>query len=405
MLAKDFMKERSKTDLNECLHGSVCIATPYLPTFSETFICDHIERLPCKTIALYGEWPLSSVDGRPIVPKAYRALARLIPPLAPIRDALLTSFLKKARVSVVLAEYGTTAIPLLKPCIRAGIPLVVHFHGYDAYNHDVLEQHLDDYRSLFKGAAAIIAGSHAMEDHLLEIGARRETLFYNPGGGVDLSQYEIADMSTDHPVFVAIARFVDKKAPQLTILAFAKVLQECPEAELIMIGEGPLLEACKQLANGLNVQSSIQFLGKQDRSQAAKVLKQARAFVQHSLTTTYGDSEGTAITILEAGAAGLPVVSTRHGGIKESVFHGETGFLVEERDVSKMAFYMTELAKNPEKAREMGRKAREHVGRNFSVELVMENLHAILQNAVRGAGRGTAYRHHHALPEIVVSKD
>jgi len=185
---------------------------------------------------------------------------------------------------------------------------------------------------------------------------------------------------------VAIGRFVDKKAPQLTVLAFAQVLRECPEAELIMIGEGPLLEACKQLAYGLNVQSKIHFPGKQDRSQAAKVLKLSRAFVQHSLTTTYGDSEGTAITILEAGAAGLPVVSTRHAGIKESVSHGETGFLVEERDVSKMAFYMTELAKNPGKARAMGLKAREHVGRNFSTDLVMGNLHAILQNAANGLG-------------------
>jgi colanic acid/amylovoran biosynthesis glycosyltransferase len=280
----------------------------------------------------------------------------------------------------------------------------VHFHGYDAYSHDILRQQIDDYRRLFKDAAAIIAGSHAMEDHLLELGARRETLFYNPGGGVDLSRYEIAEMSEDRQLFVAIARFVDKKAPQLTVLAFAQVLRECPEAELIMIGEGPLLEACKQLAYGLNVQSKIQFVGNQDRSQAAKVLKQARAFVQHSLTTTYGDSEGTAITILEAGAAGLPVVSTRHGGIKESVAHGETGFLVEERDVSKMAFYMTELAKNPDRARAMGRKAREHVGRNFSTELVMENLHAILWNAAKGAGRVKALPADH-LSRIVVQED
>ena len=399
------MNENLKTDFNESADGYVCVATPYEPVVSETFIRDHIERLPCKTIALHGEWPASEVDGRRIVPLAFRALARVLPSVAPAQDAFLTSFLKKARVSVVLAEYATTAIPLLKPCKRAGIPLVVHFHGFDAYSHDMLSQHLDDYRRLFKDAAAIIAGSHAMEDHLLELGARRETLFYNPGGGVDLSQYETADISADRQLFVAIGRFVDKKAPQLTVLAFAQVLRECPEAELIMIGEGPLWEACKQLAHGLNVQSKIQFVGKQDRAQAAGVLKHARAFVQHSLTTTYGDSEGTAITILEAGAAGLPVVSTRHGGINESVSHGETGFLVEERDVSKMAFYMTELAKNPEKARAMGRKAREHVGRNFSVELVMENLYTILQNAARGAAPAIAYSHHQPLPRIVVSED
>jgi colanic acid/amylovoran biosynthesis glycosyltransferase len=361
-----------------------CIAVADRDVYSETFIRDHIDHLPCETVAMYREWPWSEVNGRSLVPRAVRGVARLFPMIASARDAFLSSFLTKTGISVVLAEYATTAVPLIGPCRRAGVPLVAHFHGYDAYHHDILRQYQAGYRLLFKEAAAVIAGSRAMEEHLLQMGARRETLFYNPGGGVNISQYQPAHMSEDRPLFVAIGRFVDKKAPHLTILAFGKVLREFPQAELVMIGEGPLLEACKQMTNALGLQSSVRFLGKQDRSHAANVLKNARAFVQHSVTTTYGDSEGTAITILEAGAAGLPVVSTRHGGIKESVIHGETGFLVEERDVPKMASYMIELAKSQDKARQMGLNARAHVSQNFSVERVMQNLHAILERAAYG---------------------
>src|SRR5436190_12326938 len=277
-----------------------CIAVADQDQYSETFIRDHINHLPCETVPLYREWPWSEVNGRSLAPFAFRGLARFFPMMVPARDAFFSSFLKKAGISVVLAEYATTAVPLIAPCRRAGIPLVAHFHGFDAYNQEILKQYREGYRLLFKEAAAIIAGSHAMEEQLLKIGARRETLFYNPGGGVHISQYERAQISDDRPLFVAIGRFVDKKAPHLTILAFAEVLREFPQAELAMIGEGPLLEACKQMTSALGLESSIHFLGKQDRSSAAEVLRNARACVQHSVTTTYGDSEGTAISNLEA---------------------------------------------------------------------------------------------------------
>ena len=91
--------------------------------------------------------------------------------------------------------------------------------------------------------------------------------------------------------------------------------------------------------------------------------------------------------ILEAGAAGLPVVGTMHAGIVDAVVHGRTGFLVKEGDIDAMAEYMSQLLMNPELALEMGKRAREHISRNFSIEDSISNLRAIIDKC---AGRGPA---------------
>lgn len=74
--------------------------------------------------------------------------------------------------------------------------------------------------------------------------------------------------------------------------------------------------------------------------------------------TTNCDSEGTPVAILEACASGLPVVATRHAGIKDVILHGETGFLIEEGDVHGVAEYMVQLLEDPELAERLGRSGR-----------------------------------------------
>src|SRR5205823_4306575 len=83
-------------------------------------------------------------------------------------------------------------------------------------------------------------------------------------------------------------------------------------------------------------------------------MRQARAFVQHSVEASTGDCEGLPVGILEAGASGLPVIATRHAGIPEAVVDGETGVLVAEKDVRGMAHAMAHLLKSPELAGRLG---------------------------------------------------
>src|SRR5262249_29879937 len=153
----------------------------------------------------------------------------------------------------------------------------------------------------------------------------------------------------------------EKKAPHITLTAFSQVHRRYPDAQLRMVGEGPLLEACKGLVVQLGITGAVTFLGAQPHAVVQAEMRAARCFVQHSVEAPSGDCEGTPLGILEAGASGLPVVGTRHAGIPDVVIEGETGLLVNEYDVAGMAEAMTKLLEEPLLAGRMGQAARTHI--------------------------------------------
>jgi colanic acid/amylovoran biosynthesis glycosyltransferase len=286
----------------------VCVITPYLPTTSETFIRGHVERLPAKTLLVHG-WP-PNVAGRPVLSWPTRIGYKLYKRLSPAgsTDETTAAYLAAFRrfgANAVLAEYGPTGVDVMAACRKSGIPLLVHFHGYDASQRDVLADYAEDYVAMFGQAAAIIAVSREMERRLISLGAAAEKVHYNPCG-VDCRQFSGADPQNSAPILLAVGRFVEKKGPQLTLAAFAQAQQVVPEARLRMIGEGPLLDECRALVNELKIAGAVDFLGAQDHSIVQNEMQLARAFVQHSVQASNGDCEGTPVGILEACASGLP---------------------------------------------------------------------------------------------------
>lgn len=303
---------------------------------------------------------------------------------APLELETTAAYLKVFRdykIEAVLAEYGETGVQVMHAAERSRIPLIVHFHGYDASVNSVLAEHKHTYPRMFGIASAIIAVSRAMQRKLIDLGAPEEKVHYSPCG-VDCEQFSGADPSTAPPQFLAVGRFTEKKAPQITLSAFAKVLRSCPEARLRMIGEGKLLADCRKLVNDLKIDHAVEFLGGQEQSVIVREMQQARCLVQHSVVSPTGDSEGTPVSILEAGATGLPVVSTRHAGISDVVVGGETGFLVDEHDEISMAQYMIRLAQEPELAGAMGRAARDRIQKNFSKEQSIGRLWSIIESCI-----------------------
>jgi glycosyltransferase involved in cell wall biosynthesis len=111
-------------------------------------------------------------------------------------------------------------------------------------------------------------------------------------------------------------------------------------------------------------------------------MRKARAFVQHSMQANDGDSEGTPLAILEAGASGLPVVSTRHAGIPDVVLDSDTGLLVEEGDVDGMAQCMIRLAESPKLALELGTAARERIAEDFTLDASIRGLWRIVETVM-----------------------
>jgi glycosyltransferase involved in cell wall biosynthesis len=112
-------------------------------------------------------------------------------------------------------------------------------------------------------------------------------------------------------------------------------------------------------------------------------MRKVRCLVQHSVRASNGDCEGTPVAVLEAGASGLPVVATHHGGIPDVIVEGKTGFLVAERDIEEMARAMLRLAADPLLAANMGLWARSHIETNFSQARSLDRLWKIIEGCIR----------------------
>lgn len=339
---------------------------------TESFIKAHIERLPFRVTAFYGN-KLDLVDdnGHKLWPWGFwfnAAAGRLAPEFDDwLTTKLLSRLLRKKNVDVVLAEYGVVGSWIGPACDQSGKELFVHFHGFDASRRTTLADYRDAYARMFQLAAGVVAVSSAMRERLLELGAPADRLCLNPYG-VDPGQFSggaPADMGAD---FFAVGRFVEKKAPYLTILAFGRVHAEISEARLTMIGDGPLLGPCKRLVQALGLKHCVHFVGAKDSREVARQMRLARAFVQHSLVAEDGDSEGTPVAVIEAQMTGIPVISTRHAGIPDVVLDGETGLLVDEADVEGMSEAMIRVARDPNLAGAMGRAARERALANFTLD-------------------------------------
>ena len=136
----------------------------------------------------------------------------------------------------------------------------------------------------------------------------------------------------------------------------------------------------------------MELLGRCPHSEVGALMQQARAFVQHSVRALSGDSEGTPVAVIEAGASGLPVVATRHAGIPDVIIEGETGFLVDEGDVAGMAAYMIQLARGPALAAGMGQAGRKRIEEHFSMEKSIGNLWKIIESVIEQPGRAHATR-------------
>jgi colanic acid/amylovoran biosynthesis glycosyltransferase len=382
---------------------NICVIHPTKSAYSETFIHNHIRYLPANVHDLYGglmsgEMRVSfeSTSAQLLVPPFYRRAEKLknlflqlgqgadnpalhdsSKKLSPVSTGYLSKYFIKHKIHAVLAEYGPTGAAVMEACQKARVPLIVHFHGYDAHRNDIINSYKNLYRQMFSHISAIIAVSRKMEKQLINLGAPPEIIHYNVCG-IETDKFKPTDPGKNPPHFLAVGRFVDKKAPYLTILAFKELINHFPSARLVMVGDGPLLETCIHLSKALNLSNSIEFTGPLKHDKVAMLMQRSRAFVQHSVTPGSGDSEGTPVSLLEACASGLPIVSTRHAGIKDIIIENKVGFLVDEFDIQQMTKHMIALAQQPELALSLGKNARNHILSHLTMEKSIDKLWKII---------------------------
>lgn len=374
-------KNQSISDLKVCFIRNVPSAA------SETFIDAQVNGLPCHTFSLYGEPAKRDNESFISESVASRALLKLGRKFFGkgekwhVTKSYLAAF-RKYKPDVVIAQFGPAGVRVAEACQMARIPLIVYFRGFDASVYDVLDRYRDAYRSLFVQSHALIAVSQDIRARLIALGADSKKIIYDVSSDVDFDRVTSADPRQSPPSFLIVGRLVEKKAPHLSLLAFYSATQRCPGITLRLIGDGPLAGVCRDLVQSLNLSASVELMGEREQSEVFSWMRCSRAFLQHSVVALNGDSEGTPISILEAGASGLPVIATRHAGIADVVIHEETGYLVDEHDIESMADYICKMANNPDLAYQLGQKSRLHICQKFNRDQSMSTLIKIIQNAV-----------------------
>ena len=343
------------------------------PALTETFIQNHIDHLASVILNL------NSHRFKPIQTRikylnyVFNGIQRRI------KYSSIKQFLRKNEVDFVLAEYGMVGADCYDICKQLSLPLIIHFHGHDAHRKTILSRYQKKYEKAFGYAKAIVVVSTSMKEKLLALKAPKEKVHLNIYG-VNTKLFSPANIEQSPQVLFSAGRFVDKKAPYLTILAFQKALEKVPDAKLIMAGDGYLLESCQRLIKALNIKRSVELIGPISQALVAENMQNSRAFVQHSVVANDGDSEGTPNTILEAGASGIPVISTRHAGIQDVIIEEKTGLLVDEGDVIGMANHMIKLLQNPKYASFLGQNAAKHINEKHSLETSIRKLKKIIES-------------------------
>lgn len=194
------------------------------------------------------------------------------------------------KIDLVFAHYGMIGDAVLQACDRLGLPLVVHFHGHDAVRKSVLDAY-SNYNRLFSyPRLAVVSVSHEMTKRLLSIGCPKDKIHYNVYGPNDA--FLELEGKQRKLQFISIGRFVEKKAPHLTLLAFNEVVKHKPDVQLVYAGDGVLLDSCKDLVVALGIEKNVTFPGRITPLDYQGYLEDSLGYVQHSIEAQDGDMKG-----------------------------------------------------------------------------------------------------------------
>lgn len=211
--------------------------------------------------------------------------------------------------------------------------------------------------------------------------------------GVDIEQFEATAAATrrelglrdNQKVIGTVCRLVEpKKGLRFLLQAMAVLARKYgqPPCQLLIVGDGPSRHELELLREQLGLSSWVVFAG--SRRDIPRVLHALDAFVLPSLY------EGFGIALLEAMAAGKPVIATAVGGIPEFVLSGETGLLIEPGNVEALADAIDRLLSHPQQARIMGAKGRIRVGESYHISTVVRQHEQVYTACLAPVSCGSA---------------
>ena len=305
---------------------------------------------------------------------------------------------------------GTKGIRYISAMVRFGKllaaiqPDIVHTHNFLSHVHTAPPARLAGVKIVhtkhgravtsFNRAPALRRWLYNLADRIVVVSRETGEAFVSKSGvkcskievvhnGIDADEFSRIDrerarktlgIDGDRVVFGSISRLDRVKDHRTMLEAFKQVVEARHDSLFLIVGDGPERQSIEGLINELSLGANVRLEGFTDR--VALCLAAMDVFVQPSL------EEGLSMTILEAMAAGKPVIATPVGGTPEAISDGESGMLVPVGDVDRLASAM--LAYFTERARyeEIGRRARERVESEFSVKRMVSDYEKLYRQVI-----------------------
>jgi colanic acid/amylovoran biosynthesis glycosyltransferase len=251
------------------------------------------------------------------------------------------------------------------------------------------------YKALFRqGDCFLVEGPH-MKKSLMKLGCPDNKIIVQRLG-VDFRKIRFEPRHPDDGGTIRVlivAHFGEKKGIPYALEAIGIVNQTHPELslKLTIIGDSggrPSTEKEKkrilEIIKKRELEKDVTLLGFQPYTVVLEEMYKHHIFLAPSFHASDGDAEGGApVSIIEASASGMPVLSTRHCDIPEVVLDGHSGYLVDEKDVCGLAERLVLLAKNPESWGRMGLIGWNHVARTYDIDVQSRKLEEIYDRFLR----------------------
>ena len=222
-----------------------------------------------------------------------------------------------------------------------------------------------------RAAHRMVANSRAAADQLMAQGVPAGRIDLVPNG-IDLSLFPVRDQRPQPRTVAMVARLFEEKRIDVLIAAAPLIVARFPDVKFHIVGDGPCREQLIAQARDAGVLPQVQFMGHRDDVPA--ILAAADLFVLPS------QSEASPNVIIEAMAAGLPVIASRVGGIPELVTDGATGHLVPPADPNALAAAILDLLEHPDRARAFGQAARARIQQQYSFDKMVAQFESLYRS-------------------------
>ena len=198
-----------------------------------------------------------------------------------------------------------------------------------------------------------------------------EVTTINPGADTELFSPEGPKIPTNGPTVLFVGRFVPAKNITLLLEAFSEVLNEIPDAELVLVGEGPLEEKIASKIESLGISRSVRMLGYVENEELPRYYRGADLFALTSRHESFG------MVLLEAMSCGTPVVSSRVGAAPEIIDDGANGLLYTEGNRGELIASLERILRDRDLEHQMGTNARKAVKAQYDWQTCAERLYEL----------------------------